>query len=132
MVKNNTDQIDASKPYQFLGVEDHGETCCPHCGADGRYIYSWAEFGKVYSAMAGCYAALTGKIEKGDVDCHIERIAIKQAKNKPLNGWDKTIIRMMAYKSANYGDAGKCAWADRIISEAVSSAKAWSYSRVRG
>ncbi len=38
---NTKNRIDSSKAFQFLGVDDCGETCCPHCGADGRYIYAW-------------------------------------------------------------------------------------------
>lgn len=112
--------VDITKPFVFLGVEDYGDACCPHCGADGRYIYTWAEFGEVKAAMAGCFSILTGKIKKDSVQNHIERIAVKQAKGKTLNGWDKTILRMLDYQKSNASDAGKCAWAENKIKEAVS------------
>lgn len=124
--------IDANKPFQFLGMEDCGETCCPHCGADGRYIYTWAEYGKVRGAMAGCYKLLTGKIHKGDLDRRIEQIADKQGRNKPLNGWDKTILRMLQYKADNANDAGKIAWADSKINEAISDTKRFAARKFRG
>jgi hypothetical protein len=120
--------IDANKPFQFIAVQDCGEACCPHCGADGRYIYQWAEYGEIKGAMAGCYAALTGRIKKDDVTTHIERISVKQAKNKPLNGWDKTIIRMLEYINSNT-DSGKIAWANRNIENAVSDAKSYSFRK---
>lgn len=122
-------KIDATKPFQFLGVDDTGPesgACCPHCGADGRYIYTWAEYGQVRGAMAGCYKLLTGKVLKGDLERRIEKIAEKQAKNKPLNGWDKTIVRMLEYKAANADDPGKVAWADNKIHQAISDTKRYA------
>lgn len=124
-------KVDASKAFQFIGVENCGHACCPHCGAEGRYIYTWSEFGNVRSAMAGCYAALTGRITKDDVSAHIERLSVKQAKNKPLNGWDKTILRMLDYISSNASDQGKVSWAQSKISQAVSEAKAYQFKKFR-
>jgi hypothetical protein len=124
--------IDASLPFQFLGVRDYGSACCPHCGAEGRYIYTWAEFGKEYGAMAGCYELLTGKLKKDDVTKHIERIYVKQAKSKPLSGWDKTILRMIEYKDVNQNDAGKVSWAQGKITAAVSEAKSYAMRKAGG
>lgn len=124
-----TIQIDSTKPFQFIEVQDCGETCCPHCGANGRYIYSWSEYGEIKSAMAGCYKALTGKIKKDDVTNHIERISVKQAKNKPLNGWDKTILRMLDYIQKNASDSGKVAWANGNIYQAVREAKSYAFRK---
>lgn len=129
MTKENSTVIDASKAFQFLEVKDCGETCCPHCGADGRYIYVWAEFGEIKSAMAGCYKALTGRIKKDDITSHIERLSVKQAKNKPLNGWDKTILRMLDYINKNGSDSGKVAWAKGNIAQAVREAKTYSFRK---
>lgn len=123
--------VDSSKPFQFLGVQDCGECCCPHCGADGRYIYTWAENGKVRSAMAGCYAALTGHIKLDEVNAFIQRLSVKVAKNKPLNGWDKTVQRMQSYMTDNIDDAGKMQWAQSKINEAVAAAKAYQFKKFR-
>jgi len=112
--------------YKFIEVKDYGETTCPHCGSEGRYIYYWEEDGKRRAAMPGCFKLLTGQLEKGDTEKHIERIAVKQAKNKPLNGWDKTIVRMLAYRQENADDPGKVNWANLKIFDAVAQAKKYS------
>lgn len=127
MTSQKVFKIDPSKPFQFISVEDHGDACCPHCGAEGRYIYSWAEHGVIKSAMAGCYAALTGQIKKDDITSFIERLSVKQAKNKPLNGWDKTVIRMQQYILDNQNDESKLNWANGKIHEAVASAKQYQF-----
>lgn len=127
-------QLDTDAPFQFIGVDDTGpesHACCPHCGAEGRYIYRWAEYGKVRGAMAGCFAALTGKIKKNDVDSYIQRLSVKLAKNKPLNGWDRTVVRMQKYISDNLGDEGKAIWANGKIREAVADAKRYQAERFR-
>lgn len=123
--------IDASKPYQFIEIRDCGETCCPHCGADGRYIYKWAEYGKERAAMAGCFKALTGHIKMSDVDKYIQRVSEKQAKGKPLNGWDNTVIRMLDYMNKHADDAAKRTWAHGKIWQAVSESIAYKYKRFR-
>lgn len=131
-MKPETVKINPSLPFQFIGVDDTGPesgACCPHCGADGRYIYQWYEYGVKRAAMAGCYAGLTGLIKKSDVDKHIERIAVKQSRKKTLNGWDKTIVRMLDYKSTNANDAGKVSWAEMKIQQAVSESKQYSFRR---
>lgn len=126
-----TDEIDASKAFQFLYVEDTGGSCCPHCGADGRYIYVWAEFGKIHSAMAGCYAALTGKLNKDDYAHFMEVLSRKQASNKPLNGWQKTVLRMQTYIQTNIADEGKVNWAQSKIRDAISDQKRFAFQKAR-
>lgn len=111
------EKINPELAFQFLEVVE-GD-CCPHCGADGKYIYYWSEFGQVKGAMAGCYKLLTGRIKKSDIENYIESIAVKQAKNKPLNGWDKTVLRMLKYKADNASDSGKVSWADGKIADAL-------------
>ena len=126
--------IDSSKEFQFIEVNDTGAdsgACCPHCGANGRYIYVWAEFGITHAAMAGCYAALTGKIKMNDVDSFIQRLSMKVAKNKSLNGWDKTVIRMQEYIQKNSGDEGKVNWANSKIFEAVRECKSFAFGKGR-
>jgi hypothetical protein len=109
--------------FKFIGINDTGPesgACCPHCGAEGRYIYMWEEDGVRHGAMAGCYKALTGIIEKGDTEKYFELLAVKQAKNKPLNGWDKNIIRLMGFlKEGKY----TAQWVDSKIHEVLSERK---------
>jgi hypothetical protein len=125
-------EIDATKAFQFLYVDDTGgDACCPHCGAEGRYIYHWAEFGQVRAAMAGCYSVLTGKLDKDDQDKFMEVLSKKQATNKPLNGWQKTVIRMQEYIQNNNADDGKVNWALNKIREAVVSQKQFAFKKGR-
>lgn len=104
-------------PFKFIGIDDTGPESgarCPHCGADGRYIYRWEYEGKIYGAMAGCYKMLTGTIEKGEKERYIELIAQKQSRNKELNSWDKSILRMLQFqKEGKYPDS----WIENKIDE---------------
>lgn len=102
--------------FKFLGIKDCGSALCPHCGSEGRYIYSWEEDGVVRSAMAGCYKLLTGSIEKGDRDRFFELLSEKQAKGKELNGWDKNVIRLLDYKKTSKFPAE---WCDKKIDEVL-------------
>lgn len=127
-------KIDASKPFQFLEVLDCGPdsgACCPHCGAEGRYIYSWAEFGQVRSAMAGCYAALTGHLKLNEVDQFIQTTMDKVARKKPLSGWNKTVLRMLEYADTNKADQGKVDWAWGKIKSAVIENKQYAFRKFR-
>jgi hypothetical protein len=118
--------INPSLPFQFLVVEDCGNACCPHCGAEGRYIYHWAEFGKAHSAMAGCYAALTGRINKDDREQFFETLSKKLATGKPLNGWQKTVMRMQAFiQEGKYS----VEWCERKIMEAISDQKRFAFKK---
>lgn len=128
-------EIDASKAFQFLYIDDCGPCDggigsgnCPHCGADGRYIYYWAEYGKVRGAMAGCYAALTGQIKMDDIDKFMTVLAKKLATGKPLNGWQKTVIRMQQFMTE-----GKYSpdWCQQKIQEAVADQKRYAFKKVR-
>lgn len=115
--------LDETKPFIFLWVQDTGPESgarCPHCGADGRYIYHWMESGKHRAAMAGCYSALTGKIKKDEVVKFLESINLKNSRNKPLNGWEKNALRLQ-----DFSLAGKFPpdWCLQKISEIVSQRK---------
>ena len=122
--------VDPTQAFQFLGIQDGAR--CPHCGAEGRYIHVWAEYGVRKAAMAGCYKLMTGHIKKTDVDAYIERIEMKLSRNKPLNGWDKTIIRMQQYIMDNINDEGKVNWAKGKINQAVSESKQYIGKKMRG
>lgn len=127
--------LDPTKPFQFIKVDDYGSpyegggTCCPHCGADGRYIYWWAEYGVIRGAMAGCYKALTGQIKKTDVDQFLERLNEKVVKGKPLSGFYKTVASMQKYIVNNAADPGKVNWANTKIAQAVSDSKRYQFNK---
>ncbi len=128
-------KIDPTKSFQFLGVNDYGSpmdgdgTICPHCGAEGRYVYKWAEFGEIHAAMAGCYKALTGHIKMNDMDAFMKILSEKQAKNKPLNTWQKTVVRMNEFI-----EQGKFSpeWCESKIWEAVREQKRFAAQKWGG
>lgn len=108
---------DMKATFKFIGVKDCGETNCPHCGAMGRYIYEWEEDGVSHAAMAGCYQKLTKGIQKDEKQRYFEILYEKQAKNKPLNGWDKSVILLLSFKkSGNY----PAEWCDNKIDGVLS------------
>jgi hypothetical protein len=132
MPTTKTRELDPTLAFQFLEVVDTGgDACCPHCGAEGRYIYYWHEYGKGRSAMAGCYAALTGKLNKDDFSKFMEVLSRKQATNKPLNGWQKTVVRMNKYIQDNNNDDGKVNWALQKIKEAGADQKRFAFQKGR-
>lgn len=112
--------------FKFIGVEDCGPmpngACCPHCGAEGRYIYVWEEDGKRRGAMAGCYKQLTGKIQKGELDQYVQLISEKQAKGKKLNTWDESVIRLLEFKQSGKYPAE---WCDKKINETLGQRNKW-------
>ncbi len=112
--------LDPKLAFQFLGASDCGECSCPHCGAEGRYIYTWAEFGVLKSAMAGCYKHLTRNINRSAFDKFVEGISEREAKGKPLNGWQKTVKRMQEFKREGKYSAE---WCDQKINEAFGDYK---------
>lgn len=106
--------------FKFIGIKDCGSTSCPHCGAEGRYIYTWEENGVQRSAMAGCYKMLTGNFEKGENEKYFELLSEKQAKGKELNGWDKTVIKMLEFKkNGTYPES----WCNEKINNALTERK---------
>ena len=75
--------------------------------------------------MAGCFNKLTSKISKGSTERFLENLFKKQASGKNLNGWQKTVLRMLEYKKNNQSDTGKISWADGKINEAISQSLAY-------
>lgn len=134
-MKTEAVYLDPAKPFQFLHVNDHGSvhdgdgTCCPHCGAECRYVYVWAEFGKMRSAAAGCYAALTGHLKKDDYEDFMVKLSLAQAKNKPLNGWQKTVVRMLEYiQQGKYSEQ----WCNEKIWDAIREQKRFAAKKWGG
>ena len=111
--------------FRFIGVDDTGPESgarCPHCGAEGRYIYHWEENGEHRAAMAGCYKVLTGHLKKGDFDEYFQLLSEKQAKGKKLNSWDQSVIRLLKFR-----ESGKypVEWCDRKITETIKERARW-------
>jgi hypothetical protein len=122
---NKVIKVDSTLPFVWECINDTGPesgATCPHCGAEGRYIYNWFEFGERRAAMAGCFEAMTGRIKKCDKTRVMLLIAKKQSRNKPLNGWERSILRMEQFKSAGKYPAE---WCDQKISETLSQRKSF-------
>lgn len=113
--------------FRFLRVEvreqtvgigfDPAPAICPHCGAEGKYVYVWVENGEERAAMSGCYKKLTGKVSLGEKDSYLAKLAIKRVRGESLNSWDKTIIRMLDFKAqGKYSPA----WCDSVINKTLS------------
>ena len=135
MATQKLTRIDPSLPFQFLGVEDTGPAdcgrfngSCPHCGAEGRYIYHWSEYGKHRAAMVFCYKMLTGKVDKDDETQFMEILSRKLAQGKPLNGWQKTVLRMYAFiEQEKYSFE----WCRNNIIEAIAASRRYAVTRSR-
>jgi len=104
--KANADPIIRHNPYANLPMIvrmdriDDGGTCdsggtntCPHCGADGRYVYWFTcDDGSTRGAMKGCiskfkmhpFASMAANILQKEVEA--------KAKGRKLASWDVDII----------------------------------------
>lgn len=80
------------KVVEMLSLEDTGPesgATCPHCGADGRYIYHFrCEDGNEYGAMSGCVQLFP----KSKYAARMEKLLAKEKDNtktgRTLAGWD--------------------------------------------
>ena len=112
----------STKKYEFLRIEDFGKTTCPHCGTDGRYIYTWKVNGEQQMAMSGCFKLLTKDITKPSLDKFLESMHLKISRRKPLNSWERSIQRLLSFR-----EAGKYPkdWCDKKIEETLEKKRIW-------
>lgn len=86
--------IDGTLPriIQFEGVSDSGEygnATCPHCGADGRYVWSFiTEDGVRRGAMAGCIQKFPVSKLAEEHRKIIDRSKDRAKKGQKLASWD--------------------------------------------
>lgn len=114
-----------SGDFYFIGIGDGGTgCCCPHCGAEGRWVYQWCWQGKKHSAMAGCYKVLTRSIPVTDERKFWEQLSTKLAKGKELSGWDKNIMNLNSMRD-QYGDE----WVDKKIQETLNKRRTWAATK---
>lgn len=107
---------DLSRIVAVLSVDDCGEgAICPHCGAEGRYIYSFlCEDGTQRAAMRGCL----GKFPQHPVFApEMTRILDKERRYKnagwTLPAWDEEIkAAILAYAA---GDVTEAAAKSRVL-----------------
>mgnify|MGYP001612654901 CR=1 FL=1 len=120
------------KIVQIVSVTDHGPcdpeptAHCPHCGAPGRYVYTFrCEDGSTRGAMKGCIQLFP----MHPLASYAKFIAAKTSKNKPLNRWDEAIskaINDFLEKRTNENTAIS------ICRSQVTQRKAWIANRYGG
>jgi hypothetical protein len=83
---------------------------------------------RVVVLIAACFSALTGRLQKGDSDKFMEVLAKKLATGKPLNGWQKTVLRMQQFITE-----GKYSleWCQQKINEAIADQKRYAFKKGR-
>ncbi len=77
-----------------VGCEDHGPcdggatATCPHCGADGRYIYTCLmSDGTRKGMMKGCLQTF-----RKDPCAHACELALEKEAHKKASSWDRRIL----------------------------------------
>lgn len=105
---------------------DEQPAICPHCGAEGRWIYTWIENGEMRGAMAGCFSKMFRDKDLGEINNAIIKSRTKEAKKEALNGWDKTIIRMDTFMQQGKYDKS---WCESKIREAIMSRESYLKKR---
>lgn len=87
------------KILAILGCDDHGPcddgatASCPHCGADGRYVYHFlCDDGKVHGAMAGCIQLFPKHPLTNKIKTVFEKKRDYDKKKWKLAEWDQTVI----------------------------------------
>ena len=113
---------------QFTGVTDSGEygnATCPHCGADGRYVYHFVTTEGAAGAMAGCIKLFpVSPVAKAH-----QAVLDKQRAGKNLNGWDRKIAE--ACERLYRGEIDEAAALHLIQIEQISR-KQWMASKGYG
>jgi len=82
-----------NEPVIFTGIEIGSN--CPHCGAEGKYIYQFTVGTRKMEAMAGCYKKIVASQSNSILNSLVENTFKKKMTDKSLNGWDRKIIDMM-------------------------------------
>lgn len=91
---------------QFEGVSDSGEyggATCPHCGADGRYVWTFiTEDGERRGAMAGCIQKFPVSKLAEEHKRIIERSKDRAKNGQKLASWD--IAKLAAIEAVRDGE----------------------------
>lgn len=87
-----TNRTTLPKIIRFEGKHDSGEygaATCPHCGADGRYVWTFTcDDGKRHGAMSGCIKLFPVSPLAEEHKKIIERKADRDKKGQTLASWD--------------------------------------------
>lgn len=92
MARKPAPRTDLPKIVRFDGVTDSGEygaATCPHCGADGRYVYHFTtEDGQRGGAMAGCIQLFPVSALADEHKRILERQKDRDKRSQKLASWD--------------------------------------------
>lgn len=111
---------------QFTGMSDSGEygnATCPHCGAQGRYVYNFiVEGGERRGAMAGCIqrfpVSQIAKVHKG----LLKKAQEYASKGWTLPSWDLAIVEAIEAFGRDEMTEGQCL---TIVTNEQNKAKAY-------
>lgn len=108
MTTTATPQATLPRIIRFVGVHDSGEfgnATCPHCGADGRYVWTFiTEDGVQRGAMAGCIQKFPVSKLADEHKRIIDRQRQRQAKGQSLASWDVRKLSAIAAVEAGTMD----------------------------
>jgi hypothetical protein len=97
---------DLPRIIRFDGRSDAGEygaATCPHCGADGRYVWSFlCEDGTRRGAMAGCIRLFPVSAVADEHRKIMERQADREKKGRNLASWD--VAKLAAIEAFHAGE----------------------------
>jgi hypothetical protein len=97
---------DLPRIIRFDGKSDAGEygaATCPHCGADGRYVWSFlCEDGTRRGAMAGCIRLFPVSAVADEHRKIMERQADREKKGRNLASWD--VAKLAAIEAFHAGE----------------------------
>lgn len=118
------------KVVYIENLQDTGEDSgarCPHCGAEGRYIYWFrCEDGKLHGAMKGCFKLFP---KSKFAELH-EKLLAKQAdyqkKGWKLASWDQEVVG--AIEAHGRGEISEIA-VQNAIGRANGARAAWKYGK---
>lgn len=91
---------DLPRIVRFEGVHDSGEygnASCPHCGADGRYVWTFTvEDGRTLGAMSGCLKLYPVSPLAEEHKRIIERQKQRAKRDGKLASWDVAKLEAIA------------------------------------
>lgn len=97
---------DLPRIVRFEGMTDSGEygaATCPHCGADGRYVWNFVcEDGTRRGAMAGCITKFPVSKVAEEHKKIMERDEDRAKKGQKLASWD--VAKLAAIESYYAGE----------------------------
>jgi hypothetical protein len=119
------------KIVAMVGKSDSGEygnATCPHCGADGRYVWTFrCDDGTTRGAMAGCIKLFPRSALVDEHQRLLDRLDERQAKGQTLASWDQA--KLAAIEAVV---AGRMTEAEALLVVKVENAKRTAWMDRRG